>query len=128
MKKTIVVLLLLVACKKSSSPPATLTISISDNQGNPISFYLNVHPDQIHAYLYTSLANFGNPGAAYQQTILNSNDNAVFPGIPARQYYFFIQGTCGSNSGSDSATFGPIVAGTTNGVSTIYNVKAGCTP
>jgi len=123
MKKTILLLLLFAACKKNGPSTGTLNVEITNSQtGDPVTAW----PGGITVYLYTSAANFGNQNAAFESAPVNSNGMASFPNIPVRQYYFFAQGQCGSNSGSDSATIGPIVGGTTNGITTTFTQTPGC--
>lgn len=125
MKYCLMFALVLTACKKSSPHTGELDVEVINSiTGDPMENY----PGGAQVYIYTSTANFGNANDAFESAPVNNNGTAKFPNIPVRQYWFFVQAKCGTNSGSDSATIGPIVGGTTNGITTVYTPQAGCLP
>lgn len=123
MKRPLLILLLFCSCKKST-PPTTLKVIVTDNQGMPLTNY----PRGIWVYLYNSKANFGNQNLAFESAPIDVNATASFNNLSGQQYYFYVQGPCGTNSGSDSTTIGPIQGGATTSVYTVFRPIAGCTP
>ena|ERR1051326_7462919 len=125
MKKLVLCALVLLGCsKKSSAPPtATLIIEVRDTSGSLITTL----PGKITVYLYTSLQSFGTPSAAVASQGISGTGRVTFQVAPA-SYYYFAQGKCGTNTGSDSSTNGTLTAGITTILTTTYTAKAGCTP
>lgn len=113
------------SCKKSAVSTGTLNVTVLSWLDNrPMGNY----PGGLTVFLYTSKDNFGIAGSEYESAPVLSQGWASFPGIPARQYWFYVEGPCGSNSGSDSSTTGPIQGGTVNGVTTVYTGRPNCLP
>ena len=112
------------SCKKANKPPTQLIITVTDQYLNPITNY----PAGIQVYLYTNKADFGSANKGIESVPTDKNGNATFPNLSPIQYYFWAQGACGSNSGSDTATSGAIPGGMTTVVSTVFYPQNGCIP
>ena len=120
----IFVSVILSACKKDNQKPATLLVTVTDIYGNAIINY----PGGIQIYLYVNKTDYGDANKALESEPVGRNGNVIFPNLSCIQYYFQARSACGSNTGSDSVTNGPLVSGETNIVSTVFTGINGCIP
>jgi hypothetical protein len=115
---------ILSACKKDNPKAATLLVTVTDIYGNAITNY----PGGIEVYLYSNKSDYGDANKALESEPIGRNGDVVFQNLSCIQYYFWAEGTCGSNSGSDSVTNGPLISGETNSFSTVFTGINGCIP